>query len=392
MTPPAVPPDSDPPGPAPARPGGGWRGLVGPVAVTLVLAVAALGGVEWWLRSTQTRVVPAPGATMRHNAFDLVRYTPHGRRLVAGADVLIRNHYLSHRDVPMHINSHGFRDRELAVPKPPDELRILVLGDSITWGDYLPADEVYVERAQHYLDRRIEDRRVEMVNAGVGDTGLREELDLLVERGLAVEPDVVVVGFYLNDSRPPWGFPAERGSRGWLRRHSVLADKLYDALLLRRWIHEKGEERFSWIPARRRLDWQHRPEAFLELARLARYDWGAAWLPETWAELDPMFGELATLADEHGFRAAVAFFPVAFQVRADFVEDTPQRELAARARAHGLPTLDLLPALRQHADEKLFFDHCHPTPAGNEVVGAALARFLAEDVLADDAPAAARAQ
>ena len=42
----------------------------------------------------------------------------------------------------------------------------------------------------------------------------------------ASRPDLVVVAFYLNDSRPPWGFTFsdEVGHPGWLRRHSVAAD------------------------------------------------------------------------------------------------------------------------------------------------------------------------
>ena len=63
------------------------------------------------------------------------------------AHVVIRNHYLSKKDVVMDVNSLGFRDAELPAVKAPGELRILALGDSITWADYLQAEEAYVERA-----------------------------------------------------------------------------------------------------------------------------------------------------------------------------------------------------------------------------------------------------
>lgn len=351
------------------------RSLLAAVSVALVLGLG-----ELYVRHADTRVATV-GGDLAGNPFSLVRYTPAGRRLVPGADVVIRHHYLSHRDVPMHINAHGFRDHELEVPKPRGEIRVLVLGDSITWGDYLPAQEVYVERLESRLRAR-EAERVEVVNAGVGDMGLRGEVELLVERGLAVEPDVVMVAFYLNDSRPPWGFPAERGHRGWLRRHSMLANRIYDWALLRRWLREKGEGRLAWVSAASRLDWQHDREQFLELAGLARYDWGAAWQPASWQEVDGQLARLERLAGQHGFRVVLVSLPVAFQVQAGFVEDAPQRELARLAASHGFEFVDLLPALRRHADEKLFFDHCHPTALGNDVIAEALEAFLAPTLAA----------
>ena len=54
--------------------------------------------------------------------------------------------------IKIKINSLGFRDSEISANKKSNEMRILVLGDSITWGDYLQANEVYVELIEHYLN------------------------------------------------------------------------------------------------------------------------------------------------------------------------------------------------------------------------------------------------
>ena len=70
--------------------------------------------------------------------------------------------------------------------------------------------------------------------------------------------------------------------------------------------------------------------------------------------------------------------PVSFQVKAQFLEDRPQKEMEKRAGVYNFAYLDLLPLLRQHSSEKLFFDHCHLTARGNEIVGRALADFLLE--------------
>ena len=186
--------------------------------ISLITLLVVLILFEIYLRLTETHIVKersgAGLSSVENDAEFLVRYTPQGRRLVPNSRVLIRNHRISGRDIVMEINSLGFRDDELPAEKKEGELRILILGDSITWASYLEAEETYVERVEEYLQEALKDRSVEVINAGVGDIGLKEEIEILKEKGLEVEPDLVVVSFYLNDSRPPWGSPANWGGGG----------------------------------------------------------------------------------------------------------------------------------------------------------------------------------
>ena len=309
----------------------------------------------------------------------LIQKTSKGKRLIPGAKVVIKNHWLSGRDIPVHINSLGFRGDELAAEPTPGVPRILILGDSITWGDYVRDEETYVRQAASVLETTV-GHRVEVINAGVGDTGSQEQIDILEESGLQIKPDVVVLGFYLNDSRPPWGFSGELLERNWLRRHSLMVDKVYEKFALWRWFQQQGAERFAWIDAQHRLDWKGDHAAFLELARLAHYDWGAAWVEDSWRTIDQQLARLEHHARRNGFRVATLTFPVRFQVDAATREDAPQKTFAALARKHGFSNLDLLPLYRAHAGEEIFFDWCHPTPAMNRTIGAAVADFLRDDV------------
>jgi hypothetical protein len=247
-------------------------------------------------------------------------------------------------------------------------------------GDYLPEDEVYVRRMEAYLREGLPGRRIVVVNGGVGGFNLDEEVDLLEDQGLGLAPDLVVVGFYLNDSRPRWGFPGEDG-RGWLRRHSVFVDVLSRTLRIQEWMSRKGEGKFRWVRAQRTLDWANDPKAFRQLADMAVFDWGAAWERASWRAIDAGLARLRALSQASRFDVAIAAFPVSFQVYARFLEDAPQRQIEARARAMGFHFLDLLPVLRQHQGEDLFFDHCHPREGANDLAGRALAGFLQAEVL-----------
>lgn len=259
-------------------------------------------------------------------------------------------------------------------------VRILALGDSIIWADYLPEDETFVAQTEEHL--RSTGRRVEVLNGGMGDIGIREEVAILTERGVKAGPAIVVLNFYLNDSRPPWGFSAELGGKGWWRTHSALVDEFYSRFLLWGWLRDQGVDRFAWVPVWRRYDWMHDRQAFLQLATLARYDWGAAWEDDSWVVIERGFDELVRLAQSNSFRLAVVVHPVYFQVHAPYLEDGRQRRVAALAAQAGAPVLDLLPLHRALSDRQVFYDWCHPVADVNARMGEWLADFLVREGLA----------
>ena len=353
------------------------------LGLTVAAIIFALLAAEIGLRITEQHIVQQD-ATGVSGLFemqpDAVTYmTRRGKRMRPNSKTLIKNHRTSHRDVVIETNSLGFRDDEMSPVKPVDELRVLVLGDSITVAHYLPIEESYVQRAEHYLDETIPGRHIELINAGVSDIGLREEIDILEETGLLVDPDLIVLAFYLNDSRPPWGFPQEIAGRGWLRRHSVLAEKVYWVTRMRRWLREMGEDRFAWVRSLDTLRWRSDEDAFRQLADLARYDWGAAWQPDSWSKIDAEFSRLDSIANRADVPVAVLIFPVAYQGSTSFIDDFPQREVKKRTATRGWPTLDLLPLIRgENATQ--YFDQCHPNTRLHDLIGKAVAGFLHDSV------------
>jgi lysophospholipase L1-like esterase len=75
-------------------------------------------------------------------------------------------------------------------------------------------------------------------------------------------------------------------------------------------------------------------------------------------------------------------FPVRHQVESPHVFDYPQRRLKEISRRLEVPLLDLLPLLRAEyessgrAGRPLFFDQCHVTPYGSELVARMIYTFL----------------
>jgi len=294
----------------------------------------------------------------------------------------------------IRINALGFRGREMPVLKPEGTFRILFLGDSITLGGGVPEESIFVDRVGHALGA-VTTPRFEVANAGVGGVGLMEEEQTLTTTGMEIQPDLVVLCWYLNDARPPAGFPEEYvyhnpvikwiNEREFLKR-SYLVGLVYHSIrtmIVNRHLHQmdKDDLMFQWTDAFVQGKWARDPKAFERLIDLARYDFGDAWNDKSMEWMSRKILELRDYSTGHGARFAVVAFPVQPQAYAIFDSpfiDKPQRQLAAYCGSRGIPFFDLLPVLRERKNELLYFDNCHLTPHGHAVVAGAVLSFLKE--------------
>ena len=152
-----------------------------PALAAAVLLVAA--GVEIWVRASWDIRRGRPGLFLS----DPVR----GQRLAAGYDGWFAG-------VPVRINSLELHDaREYRLDKQPNTFRVLVLGDSVTFGH--GSVNSYPALLEERLRRWRPDVDWQVWNAGVPGYNTSQELAHLNEVGARFRPDLVVVGFYEND-------------------------------------------------------------------------------------------------------------------------------------------------------------------------------------------------
>lgn len=104
--------------------------------------------------------------------------------LVPNAQVLA---VTSDFSVVYRTNDKGLRDREYRYEKSPRTLRILALGDSITFGEGVPYGARFADIPEESLDG------LEIINAGVPGWGLESELVYLAREGVRYQPDWVVI-------------------------------------------------------------------------------------------------------------------------------------------------------------------------------------------------------
>ena len=158
-------------------------------AVSTVLGVmSALVLMEGLLRVFD--VAPTDGVTTVTEAE--FRSVP---GLLAPGQALIDRHVpaLPHR---VHVNSLGYRGRELARNKATGEIRILMVGDSFTYGDFVNDEETLPAQLERELQRWC--AGIVVVNAGIGGTTIDTHARM-VERALPLGPDLVIETFSEND-------------------------------------------------------------------------------------------------------------------------------------------------------------------------------------------------
>jgi len=102
-------------------------------------------------------------------------------------------------DVKYSINEHGFRDaKPHPIPKPVGTTRVLLVGDSFTFGQGVNYDESWPV----IVEKRIQDsgnNHIDLVKAGIQGMDTRSEYILMQRLREKYEYDMVIVGFLIND-------------------------------------------------------------------------------------------------------------------------------------------------------------------------------------------------
>jgi lysophospholipase L1-like esterase len=147
------------------------------------------------------------------------------------------------------IDEHGMRKR--AEPAPPDSasMRVLVVGDSFTFGDGNEENDTWIRVAERAVRERVQPERginVNLINAGVEGYDTRSELLWLEELTPKIRPAAVVLGFVANDvytnrpstTPPPPMLHAQNSGAfslhtvAWAKRMAMQNDRLYARMFL----------------------------------------------------------------------------------------------------------------------------------------------------------------
>ncbi len=96
------------------------------------------------------------------------------------------------------INSEGFRDNEFSPHSSEDSLRIIVVGDSFTFGKGLNASDRYTNVLEKKMNNSLS-QDIVVLNLGISGNGIKDHYNFIQAKALDYEPDFIVVSFQKHD-------------------------------------------------------------------------------------------------------------------------------------------------------------------------------------------------
>lgn len=111
--------------------------------------------------------------------------------------------YLAYRGRPhsmelngFSLNSRGFKDKEFIMAQTPGTFRAIAIGDSQTYGA-VPYPDTYIALLGNLIRRHIPG--FEIYNLGVPSAAPVDYLSILINDGLRLDPDMVLITLFLGD-------------------------------------------------------------------------------------------------------------------------------------------------------------------------------------------------
>ncbi len=124
------------------------------------------------------------------------------------------------------INERGFRDRVYSKRKSENTFRLIVLGDSLTYGIGVKEEETYPKVLERMLNDN-SDTNFEVLNFGVGGYNTAQEIAQFKEYGVKYNPDLVIVGYFMNDPYNVTGIDIVKMAKGELREEKCYLNMLF---------------------------------------------------------------------------------------------------------------------------------------------------------------------
>jgi len=328
-------------------------------------------------------------------------------------------------------NSHGFRDAERTLEKPPGAFRIEVFGDSFIEGLQVSLERTMPALMDARLSATRSTPRIEVLNLAQSGFGTTDECLRFRHFGKAFSPDLVVVAMFVGndirnnsktlntesltyyyvlgtdgrlklDTSLPDAYERSRtaAQRAFqaVKRHSYLASLLSENLyLLRRATAAKA------IQAREGAAAAPGTLAPLDDFNLFVDDPPQVW-KDAWAVTQAVLLKFRDDAQAAGARFVVMTIPSAEQIDPEAQRkiearvgraldwDRPDAILVPFARGHGIPILPLAPVFREayaKSGETLYGfggggNHGHWNERGHALAATTLLEFLQREGLIHD--------
>lgn len=345
----------------------------------LLMAVSI--GIALFFAELVLRIWDAP--ITKHQLVQIHRASPtSGWELIPGA------RGVGNTGAVYEINSKGCRDHEYPPRQSYEGKRIVVLGDSFTFGMGVNLKDTFPKQLEQMLRRR--GHQAEIINCGVIGHDMWHHLRTLDTRAWGYEPDLIILSIYYNDfqaSLPPAearqpGFqgknPFEKpGGTSW-RHRSALYNVVRNTedLLKYRFRASFGANHIKGLAERKKFVGPDNPNNNHYRIMAGKTD------PKLYSDFKKSLAKFAVAVHSRGVDLLVILIPDAVQLNDPHMQ-VVNKVVTEASDAAEVPFLDLTMLLQQNNNPEslyLFPDDAHNSPLGL----ASIAQGVADKLLASD--------
>lgn len=317
--------------------------LVATIAPLVLMAVGWEIGMRW---------VEAPLPSNSGTIIRLSTDTEKQYELIPGAAGMIAG-------ASAKVNSFGCRDRDYQVAKPPGVVRIVGIGDSLTFGQGVREEDSFLARLERDLTAR--KLRVEVINCGVFGYNINEEARRFAEVVELLDPEIVVIGYELGDllpnppinKDPADAREAPRGRRALVERRALVG------LLKESRVISFFTYRYTFL-----------------LKKFSLRNWDSLYADDSplWRNLTDKYTGMAVTARASNIDVAVAIVPELSNLDERYPFKSVHERVAAMCRFQGMKVIDLLPSFLGHDGPRLWIHprDRHPNAEGHQVIADAI--------------------
>jgi lysophospholipase L1-like esterase len=274
----------------------------------------------------------------------------------------------------IHIDSWGFRYPEFPREKPAGELRVFAIGDSVVFGQGVAQGDFSA-----VLERDLGEKlpagvsRLRVVNTGVPGYNDCQELALLNGLVESFSPDLILVGYVMNDpegAHVPFGMDVEHGTMPpWWRAYHWVKGRF--ATL--KYAAEKLAPLVARLRGRSSFAPPVDPNDEVRYVSVLHDPKGAYW-----PACASCIAKLGDYRKAKGVPVLFVIFPLFNHLDSKDLVDAGVR-VGKAARAAGLATLDLYPDFKNLSRDELDRyrgDGMHPSEAGHRFVAGVVEAYL----------------
>ena len=256
------------------------------------------------------------------------------------------------------INRFDMRDRPYELSASQGVSRIVAMGDSVTFGLGVALENTYSKKLELALNQEAPaGQSFQVMNFGVSGYSTDSELELFQLKARLFKPDVVVVGYAMND-------PIHTSSLALAAAATMKTDTDFETLA-------KKSQLLAWA----KMNWV---KATSGLNAMSVYESFYAIESERWTSVVESMKSFKLLAQDDGFHLVVVVFPVLYDFE-DYPFEGYRQQVLQLLNELDIDYIDLLDPYSEFRADKFRVmqnDAWHPNELGHKIAADKLQSYL----------------